>query len=338
MPFMQPRQLPKGDITKLWGLLGVRFAADQVVWQDYNPYKEKIPFPEEIVFVDRSEGSKNPFNPDDPISAGLQLVLFPFPGSISTLNASDLDFTPLISTTKPSGTVAFSELMHSERGGTQHEVPTNSEYVLAARIRGTPKAFPVAAGKAQPARPATPAINVVLVADVDVLSPVIFQLRETNDIPGLGVHINLDNVSFVLNVLDSLAGDNHSFWAVRSHRPTFRTLTQIEKRTLDSTLKAAKQRDTFYNKCEELIKKEQEALEKKVEEISKNVEDNTTKAARESASPSKKPNTRWTPTPKNTTGNATKRSKKRCATTAARSARWRTRSNGWPSCCPSSRR
>ena len=54
MPFMMQQQQgqPKGDIAKLWQLLGVDFAADKIVWQDYNPYRKAASFPKEFVFVD----------------------------------------------------------------------------------------------------------------------------------------------------------------------------------------------------------------------------------------------------------------------------------------------
>ena len=49
-------------------------------------------------------------------------------------------------------------------------------------------------------------------------------------IPDLDIHLNLDNITFVLNALDSLAGDNR-FIDVRKRRPKYRTLTRIEEWT-----------------------------------------------------------------------------------------------------------
>ena len=70
---------PKGDINKLWHLLGVDFASDQIIWQTYNPYPKASHFPPEFVFVDASCGADEPFNANDPISSGLQQLLFPVP-------------------------------------------------------------------------------------------------------------------------------------------------------------------------------------------------------------------------------------------------------------------
>ena len=90
MMMMQQQPQPKGDIEQLWSLLGVDFAADQVVWQDYNPYPQAQP-----VLAQRSSSSSTrpraaAFDASDPISSNLQHVLFPFPGAITKLNASDV--------------------------------------------------------------------------------------------------------------------------------------------------------------------------------------------------------------------------------------------------------
>ena len=283
-PFMQSRQLPKGEIQMLWDLLGVDFSATEIVWQKYNPYPKIPSFPEEFVFVDRGEGIRDPFNPDDPISAGLQQVLFPFPGAIGKLNASKLEFIPLIRTGDKTGTISFAEL-HGERGPAQRLVPTGSEYILAAHIRGKPRSDPQMADAKAPARgapgpmaaavrPATPEINIVLVADVDVISPAIFQLREQAEIPELGMRIDLDNVTFALNAVDELAGD-HRFAAIRSHRPKYRTLTRIEERTEASTLKAAKQRNKSYDDYEKKLQEQQAKVDERVNEIRRKPEPNT---------------------------------------------------------------
>ncbi len=138
---------PKGDISKLWHLLGVDFSPDQVIWQDYNPYPKFTDFNrnKEFVFVDAACGAKPPFDPKDPISSGLQQLLFPFPGAIVQLNSasSDLHFEPLVKTGERTGTVRFNELMQMTPFGPRGELnpnrrlfPTNRSYDLAAHIEG----------------------------------------------------------------------------------------------------------------------------------------------------------------------------------------------------------
>ncbi len=280
---MQPTPYPKGDIGGLWNLLGVSFPADQVVWQEYDPYPVAS-FPKEFVFVNRGEGV-NPFDPDDPISAGLQQVLFLCPGSITKSNTSDLDFAPLMRTRKESGEVSCAEMMRGGRGQESGWAITNTEYVLAAHIRGKPAANPWMAGEKGPAgdapaaaKPGKPEMNVVLVSDVDLLSPAIFQLREQSEIPQLGIRIDLDNVAFVLNAVDVLAGDEHDFYAVRSHRPKYRTLTRIEERTASSTQAAAKERKKFLDDFNKKVDEETAAIQKQIADLRNQNDGNATEA------------------------------------------------------------
>ncbi len=208
---MGSRPQPKGDIRPLWNLLGVDFMANDVVWQNYNPYKKAGFFPKEFVFVDKDEdkGNVNAFGTDDNISLGLQQVLFPFPGSVAKLNASQMKFMPLANTGKNTGTVRVAEVMQfSPFGGRgelnedRRQVPTFSEYTLAAEIEGKikprqppaeekdakkagetktddPKADDKAAAEEKkPAPPKEVDLHVVLAADIDMLSDAFFQLRK----------------------------------------------------------------------------------------------------------------------------------------------------------------
>ena len=280
MMMMGQQPQPKGDITRLWQMLGVDFAPDQVVWQKYNPYRKVRPFPDEFVFVDKGEGAKEPFNSEDAITSKLQQVLLPFPGAFVKLNASDLKFVPLVRTGDNSGNIPLNEIMQNESGTLLHQRPTNIEYVLAAHIYGKLKPEPRMAAEAPgeigklPVPPAAPEINVVLVADIDMLSPAFFQLREQGDIPELGVHFDFDNVTFVLNTLDELAGDNR-FIDIRSRRPQYRTLTRIDERTNTSKAEATKEREKYYKECERKEAEEQAALDKKLAELENSRDGNT---------------------------------------------------------------
>ncbi len=145
-PFMQQQQppQPKGDISELWKILGVDFAADSVVWQNYNPFPKLPGLPHEWVFVDRESGSKAPFNLESPISRDLQQVLFLFPGSVQGLNSSQMKFTPLVSTNNKTGTIRADQIMERGFMGQPRmnpdlpllEKPTGDSYIVAAQIRG----------------------------------------------------------------------------------------------------------------------------------------------------------------------------------------------------------
>ncbi len=271
---------PKGDIGKLWNLLGVDFIPDQVIWQDYNPYPKASQFPREFVFVDNACGARKPFNQEDEITSGLQHILFPFPGAVGKLHASPLDFTPLVETGERTGTVAFQDILQmgpfGPRGGlnpNRRQRPTDMTYVLAAHIQGkAPAPAPGGAtakktGK-DAAKPAESKINAVVVADIDMLSQDFFRLREQGDMPEIGMHFDFDNVTFVLNVLDDLAGD-HRFIEIRKRRPKHRTLTRIEQSTQAAKEAAESSREKSVKAYEEAEQQEQKQITDKIAELKK---------------------------------------------------------------------
>ncbi|MGA7702427.1 MAG: Gldg family protein [Thermoguttaceae bacterium] len=307
-PMMRMQSPPKGDINKLWNLLGIDFADAKVVWQDFNPYPKIPDFTKdkEFVFADvalspttafkpgnLAAGTKKyekayeewaatqPFNPADPISSGLQQVLFPFPGFIDKQATSELTFTPLVQTGEKTGTVRYSDLMEMSpfgpRGVNPNRPlnPTGNTYILAAHIQGKVKLppsieepFKNPAAKKAEKKPAEATINVVVATDVDMLSQAFFVLREQGDRPEIGVHFRFDNVTFVLNVLDSLAKDDR-FIEIRKRRPAHRMLARIEEETKEAKQAAADSRERFSKKYDEQEQAEQKAIEDKVAELKK---------------------------------------------------------------------
>lgn len=278
---------PKGNVSKLWKLLGIDFPPDTIVWQKYNPYPKFSQFPEEFVFVDKGAGAEAPFNLDEPISSGLQQVLFPFPGAIRKLGAatSTLKITPLaVTADKATGTTSFQSLRMQQ----QLRSPTNETYVLAARIHGTvetlePEKKPEDEktdsedGKteekkaAEEKKPATANINVVLVSDIDMLSPAFFEIREKGNMPELGINFEFDNVTFVLNVLDDLAGDAN-FLEIRKRRRTHRTLTRIQDSTEAARKESTKAVETAREEFQTASKEIEEQLTKRIQELQKDME------------------------------------------------------------------
>jgi len=274
------QQQPKGDINKLWQLLGVVFVPDQIIWQDYNPYPKASHFPREFVFVDQGCDAKEPFNEKSPITSGLQQLLFPFPGAVAKLNASNLEFTPLVTTGDKTGIVMFSDMLQmtpfGPRGGlnpNRRQSPRMMNYVLAAQIQGK---VPVAPPAAEPGKkdakkdekPKTANLNVVVVGDIDMLSADFFRLREQGDTPEVGVNFNFDNVTFVLDVLDELAKDDR-FTEIRKRRPQHHTLARIEERTKDAKKEATDAREKFIKDYEAEDQRLQQEIIDKVNELKK---------------------------------------------------------------------
>jgi ABC-2 type transport system permease protein len=298
--FMPQQNVQKGNLKPLWEMLGIAFsgsengddfqpipgdeeglgAADQIVFQNYNPYP-KQPFPPEFVFLDNACGGKgfDPFNEKDPISSGLQHLLFPAPGYIEKRNSSklrDYDFEPLMRTSTNSGTLRTSQMILRTMLGSDlnpdrpHKLGPNTEYILAAHITGRlpaavapdPKQDP----KARPEKAPDAKVNVVLVADIDMLTDAFFELREQGEVPGTGMTFDFDNTTFVLNAIDALAGEDR-FLELRKRRPRHRTLTRVDERLEESRKEESAAHEKFRKDKDDNIKKESDKLNEEMKNL-----------------------------------------------------------------------
>ena len=290
MAMFQQQSQPKGDLGQLWDVLGLQLAAGSsrplmgqmgsspyVVWQDYNPHP-KLELPSEFVFIDaelgKAEGAASrSFNQANPITSGLQEVLFPFPGALSKDEKVNLEWTPLVTTGTRSGTIEVEQVL-GNRGDMRQlrifEKPGSQAMVLAAAIdRDLPGAQSADEGSEGSSEQAT-TVRAIVVADIDLMGPQIFGLRNRPDeVFGL----NFDNVTFVLNVLDTLSGDDR-FLEIRKRKPKHRTLERIEDTVADAREMADDQRQKYiaeFDKAEQSanaeMQKEVGEFEKKIEEM-----------------------------------------------------------------------
>ena len=115
----------------------------------------------------------------------------------------------------------------------------------------------------------SPRINVVFVADIDLLSSAFLQLRAQ---PEEEVEFKFDNVTFVLNVLDSLAGDNR-FLEIRKRQTRHSTLKTIEILTQEAREAADNEIASFELSFKDAETKANEKMEKLLEELKMKVDD-----------------------------------------------------------------
>jgi ABC-2 type transport system permease protein len=292
-PMMMARQTPKGNIDPLWELLGVSIDGTQAVWQEYLPIRQLPMIPKGFVFLDRSgtktgrAGNVNPpFNADDSVTSGLQYMMLPFPGRVlpaaqQTGDAAKLTVTPLLKTFQQPAGIVLTRLVTQGlgRGDGSWErscVAEAEPEQLAVRISGqrtvigSGQSQADAEGTQKPdgERPVTVSINAVLVADIDMLSDMLFNLRRLGNEPGSGINLNFDNVTFVLNAIDSIAGDDR-FLTVRNRRPKHRTLSKFDENTDEIRKKTVDKRQLLQKEFEATAEAEEEKLQanmKKLEE------------------------------------------------------------------------
>jgi ABC-2 type transport system permease protein len=113
---------------------------------------------------------------------------------------------------------------------------------------------------------ATDKVHAIFVADSDMISDGMFQLVE-GDLLG----IRFDNVTFVLNAVDALAGDD-AYIELRKRRPELRTLKTVEdeKKTFQESLAAA------IKKAEDEAQKRLDEAQKRLDDAVKQIEEDTT--------------------------------------------------------------
>lgn len=268
-PMMQMGMPPEqkaygGKTTPLVDLLGIEWNFDEIVWDDtslyLHPEYEKL-LREEIISI--SPKSENPaaFNRSNPVTKGLQEVMLFFSGSIKERELAKgaektLDFQPLLVTGKRSGILQWDDLVKSGMfGGMQIDpnpvrVMDGFAHVLAAQIVSVKESK-------------DPKINVIYVADTDVVSDFFFHLRETKQFK-----LDLDNVTFILNAVDILAGDSATV-ELRNRRPRHRTLSSIELQTAKYVEEANKERQVAAEDAKKALKDAKTRLAEKVEKLKK---------------------------------------------------------------------
>ncbi len=219
-----PAGSARTDIRPLLRALGVHWPLDRIVWTKDNPHPQLRNLPPEVVFVTENAQAAPAFNPAEVVSAGLQEVVFLYPGQLAPEKGSKTSFAPLVTLSEQSGSEPFSRLAVAGLFGVtmasdlRHE-PDQERHVLAARVSGEGPAAPRA----------------IVIADADLMGEQFFEIRRRG-----AERLNFDNVTFLLNAVDQLAGDE-AMIALRKRRPRHRRLEAVERRTRAFEARAAEQ-------------------------------------------------------------------------------------------------
>ncbi len=252
---MPPEQKADGGrATSLVNLLGIQWNYDEVVWDQtmktLHPEFSDL-MQEEVISISRQSGNAKAFNPDSKVTSGLQEVLAFYSGTIQKRDGTKLDFTPLLITGTRSGLLGWDELVKNSFMGmniNDNPIRKADEYahVIAAEVKGSTDSAKV---------------HAIFLADIDLISDQFFSIRERK-----AYNLDLDNVTFILNALDYLAGDN-SYIDLRKRRPKHRTLTAVEAQTKKFVEERSKEREKAATAAKEALDKRQKELEAEVDKI-----------------------------------------------------------------------
>ncbi len=259
-----PPPQPKADggqATSLMDQLGILWKYDRVAFDVSNPHPEFSALPAEYLFLTANGGNENAFNLNDSVSKGLEELVAIYAGSIEAApGVKSGDVTALIATGPNSGLLEWYEFVDDRpnsmammMGGGQAARPASdpnrridvANHVVAAKINRTDDKE----------------ANAIFVTDVDMISDFFFQERTFGNLD-----FQFDNVTFVLNAVDSLAGVDN-FMELRSRRPAHRSLKEVEKEKNAFLEDSAAKRTEADEKADEELEKAQERLSARVDEI-----------------------------------------------------------------------
>ena len=278
-PFMQqgqPPPTPKGDVQAMLSRLGVAWDSGQIVWDAYNPHPDLAHLPPEVVFVGEGNEGEMSFNRDHNASKALQELVTLYPGHLRQAVGSNYDFQPLVSSGRVSGTFQYFQMVQRGFFGAQlnqnlRHQPDSVEYVLAAHVKSSVSASDrdaaaTAGGDTGDTTGeldvlAPDSVNLIVIADVDFISEQFFQIRRI----GAG-NLNFDNVTFFLNAIDVLVGDE-SFIALRNRRVQHRTLARVESQTRSFVEQRASEEAQAENGAEQALAEAQGRLDQRVAEV-----------------------------------------------------------------------
>ncbi len=257
-----------GKATRLMNALGIFWDSEQIVGDRYCSHPEVRDWLTamrvyDVVFVAAQNKARFAFNQESPITRGMQEVMMFYPGTIKPREGSKLKFDPLLRSSPESVTYEWKEYVRSQEGpfgGGGMELirlppkdPSldQTSPVIAARITGT------AAGSGDK----TPSINVVFIADMDMVADPLFFIREKewND-------LKLDNIAFVLNAVDELAGEE-ALLTLRSRNNELRTLTTLEQKAKAFKELEDKESAKADEKAEKALETARQGLQDEVDKI-----------------------------------------------------------------------
>lgn len=248
----------KGNFSGLLSAIGLQAKVGEVVWD--LSYRK---FPggrlrEEFVFV-RDSG----FTAESPITKGLQNIVLLMGGNVASANKEGFTVTPLLRSREPqvskepNGIVRKSDLFQMDFFGMGPQINPyarrerrNADLNIAVRVTG------------KPAESKDKGANVIYVADLDLIGNQFFQIRRQMADPNL----RFDNVTFVLNCIDTLVGDE-SLIELRKRRPILRKLERVEEAQRDFEDKWTAEKDAAEAAASEALSAAQGRLDEAVRKI-----------------------------------------------------------------------
>jgi ABC-2 type transport system permease protein len=257
-----PPPQPKADISRLTNALEIAWDSGESVWDRYDAHPElKDLFDAwqlyNVVYITPSNQARDAFSRNDKITTGLQEMMLFYPGKIQPRAGMKAGFEPLLRASPQCRSYAWDEYVRGGFMGMMEILnPPDKDPsadikapVIAAHIKG--------GGKEGAGKP----LNVVFVADMDMISNEFFFIRDKE-----WQDLKLDNIAFILNAIDDLAGDD-AFIELRGRRPRHRTLTTVESQVQKFKDQEAKASEQAESNAKKNLDSLAASLQKKIDTI-----------------------------------------------------------------------
>lgn len=252
----QPPPEPRADggtASSLVELLDIRWDNREMVWDDSNPHPQ-LDVPPDVFFIRSAHESLLTINPDSDVTRGLQELVVIFPGRIQReRETKGLQWDALLWSGPKSGLVEFDDHFPNGFNGPQNDPnrmvrdkANRKEKILAAHIHGERN---------------DDEINAIYVADLDMISNQIFRISQTE-----AMGLRLDNVRFILNCVDVLAGES-SYVSLRNRRAKHRILTRVQAQIDEFKEQVSEQRSEAEGRAEKESEAAQDEFNKDIEKI-----------------------------------------------------------------------
>jgi ABC-2 type transport system permease protein len=260
---------PKGDYQALLRSIGVVWNDQHVAFDLENPEPQLSEAPRSIIVLGSRSGADQ-FAGGDPIVDGLARIIVRFGGDLRPASGADVRFDPILSTGPKGGWDKFERFVseHFLFGLQLRGVPSDYDKLaaaegqtgitLGARVTGT------TSSSGDPER----GVNAIVLADLDMFADGFFDFHERGgDFDGDGlIDVRFDNVTLLLNAIDSLLGDQR-FIDLRKRQPGFRSLTAVDQMTKAANEERQAKLDTANKAAEARLAEAQASLDAAVADI-----------------------------------------------------------------------
>lgn len=278
-------------------------------YNPYTKFEQLNNMSDQWIFVrEEAPGADDALSEASPITKGLREVLFLYAGTIQRVKDAPVTVTDLLATGSQAGTIPYQELETLMQSGTINgaqlqalQGPPSGRQLLAVAIDGpavkseestekkpeeakaeeAKKDAPEGEKKDEAAKPteenkpteekkptAKP-IKAVFVADTDCMNGFFIAVRNRPE-QFEEINFRLQNVTFVLNVIDVLAGEE-SYPEVRRHEPQHSTLRLLEERSEEARGVEAENRRTFQKSFDDAIQEAEAENTKNIQRFEERV-------------------------------------------------------------------